>query len=270
MQRLNISELDRLLHIPNPKDETIFGVIGRMDVLLDLFKKDKRYDELVPFLKTYYFVTKAAAERYIQKRHSFVNIREYETLDIYFASLYFKALHAYLTEGVYATPWKTYFDYCHTKGGIPFLQMILGINAHINADLYTALTDLHYTQEKDFFTVNDILKEVIPEVMNFMIFSEFDIFSAGSLVMKKFFASQFHTVIGKWRTQTWENAMYRKHERFTAIQNERIYLNIAQQTEQIGSQLIHDFESITDLPILPELIDALHGPMVADLLGKHT
>src|SRR5438046_3520709 len=166
MHRLNSSELHRLLYIPDPKKETIFGVIGRMEVLISLFEKEERFRGFLPFLKTYYFVTKAAAEKYIQRRHFFWDIREYERLDVYFASLYFKPLSAYLRKGVYDTPWKAYFDYCARDGGIPFLQMILGINAHINGNLYTALVDLRYTHTRDFFLVNDILQEVFPDVIH--------------------------------------------------------------------------------------------------------
>src|SRR5437016_5673531 len=100
MHRLNTSELHRLLSIPNPKDETIFGVIGRMEVLLDLFERNEQYHSLLPFLKTYYYVTKASAEKYVQRRHFFWSLRDYETLDVYFASLYFKPLLAFLVEGI--------------------------------------------------------------------------------------------------------------------------------------------------------------------------
>lgn len=256
MQRLNTSELRRLLHIPDPRKETIFGVIGRMEVLLDLFEKEQRFHSLRPFLKTYYFVTKAAAEKYIQRRHFFSNLRDYETLDVYFASLYFNPLSAYITKGMYDTPWRTYFTYSHKENGIPFLQMLLGINAHINANLPTALVDLNYKHQRDFFLVNDILQEVFPDVIHFMVFSEHDIFSIGGLVVKKFFLSQFHNVIEKWRSEAWVNARYSKSR------YEKSYERITEITEQIGLKLIRDFENLAVLPSVPELLDRLNGPSV--------
>lgn len=268
MHRLNTSELHRLLDIPDPGRETIFGVVGRMAVLLEIFEKEERFHSLLPFLKTYYFVTKAAAEKYIQRRRFFSNIREYEVLDVYFASLYFKPLSLYLREGKYATPWKAYFDYCSRKDGIPFLQMLLGINAHINGNLYSALVDTHYTHERDFFLVNDILQEVFPEVIHFMVFSEHDIFSAGGLIMKKFFLSEFHTVIERWRSEAWVNAYYTRVTHFRRKKDERHYERLAQKTEQIGLKLIHDFEDLSVLPTLPELLSQLHVPSLA--VGQRT
>ena len=260
MSRLNITELQRLLHIPDPEKESIFGVVGRMEVLLDIFENEPHYHSLIPFLKTYYFVTKKAAEKYIEKKHFFQDLRDYEVLDVYFASLYFEPLSGFLIERSYDTPWKAYFDYCSRDDGIPFLQMLLGINAHINGNLYTALVDLKYPHERDFFLVNDILQEVFPEVISFMAFSEHDIFSAGGLVLKKFFQSEFHTVIEKWRSEAWANAYYRRAKKLTSQKDTELYRHITEKTEQIGQKLIGDFENISLLPILPELIGSLHGP----------
>jgi len=71
MYTKDTSEMSRLLRIANPHNATIYDVVGRMEVLLDIFTKDRRYHSLLPFLKTYYLVTKAAAEKYSQKKHFF-------------------------------------------------------------------------------------------------------------------------------------------------------------------------------------------------------
>lgn len=260
MNKMNKAELRRLLTITNPERETIFGVIGRMEILLDMFQKEQTTRSFLPFLKTYYFVTKAAAEKYIQKKHFFLNIREYEILDIYFASLYFKPLHAFLVENKYNVPWQTYFIYCNKKAGIPFLQMLLGINAHINANLYTALVDLKYKNQRDFFLVNDILQEVFPEVIHFMAFTEHDIFSAGGLILKKLYLSEFHTVIEKWRSEAWANAYVRQTKHDSKGKSEYSYSHIAHKTEEIGKKLIYDFETLSILPTLPEVIHNLKAP----------
>ena len=251
LPELNNAQLERLLIIPDPKKETIFGVVGRMEVVLGLFEQHERLYGLMPFLKTYYFVTKAAAEKYFEKKHYFTNLREYETLDIYFASLYFKPLLTYLTKGKRVTPWKTYFDYCSKSDGVPFLQMLLGINAHINADLWKALIDLDYKDEKDFFLVNDVLQDVIPEVIHYMVFSEHDFYSVGGLVMKNFFLSEFHTVIERWRSEAYLLARF---PRYAGVKTGK---QIAIQTEAIAKELISEFSSVSVLPVVTQAVDRL-------------
>lgn len=246
-------ELKRLLFIPDPSSETIFGVVGRMEVLLGLFEKEEEYHSLMPFLKTYYFVTKAAAEKYFQKKHYFTNLRAYETLDVYFASLYFKPLFIFLTRGEHVTPWKTYFDYCSKLNGVPFLQMILGINAQINADLYKALVYLKYKDEKDFFLVNDILQEVIPDVIKFMVFSEHDIYSIRGLVMKDFFLTEFHTIIERWRSEAYMRVRFPKHA------GGHTYKEIAAQTEKIAAELVSDFASVSVMPVITRAVERLEN-----------
>jgi hypothetical protein len=243
MHKLNATQLSRLLSIPDPRKETIFGVIGRMEVLIDLFTREERLHPFLPFLKTYYFVTKAAAEKYINRKHFFWSLRDYEILDVYFATLYFTPMLRFLLGEKIHTPWETYFHYCQKKSGIPFLQMLLGINAHINGDLYSAIVDLDYRHEKDFFMVNDILQEVIPEVTAYLVFKEHDLLSTPGLVMKDFFLSEFHVVIEKWRSEAWINAQQKGNKK-------RMDSLVFGRTESLGKSLQHDFEKGVAVPFL--------------------
>ena len=125
----------QVLQIKDLKSETIFDVIGRMEVLLEYFKSKPRHKNLVPFLETYYLITKAVAEKQLKHPKFFRDPKSLGKLDVDFANLYFKPLKIYLETGRTVKPWQKYFEYCEQKNGLPFLQMFLGMNAHINADL---------------------------------------------------------------------------------------------------------------------------------------
>lgn len=196
--------LRKLLTIENPKTETIYTIIGRMEVLLKHFKDNKDMNSLAPFLETYLLVTLAVAEKYNLKKSFFKDFKSIEKLDVYFASLYFKPVLEYIENNNSIRPWQTYFKYISNSRGIPFLQILLGINAHINADLYTAISRLKYSNEKDYFLVNDILLEVIPDVMKILI-KKHDLLGFGSIIFKDFIVNEFHQVIEKWRSEAWAN-----------------------------------------------------------------
>jgi hypothetical protein len=247
MRTLSGSQLRHVLLIPDPKQETIFGVVGRMETLIGIFEGDERYHGLLPFLKTYYFVTKASAEIYVKKKDFFRSLRDYEILDVYFATLYFTPLLRFLTDGKHEPPWKTYFDYVRKPDGKQFLRLLLGVNAHINGDLCKAVVDLNYRHERDFFLVNDILLAVIPKVTQYMVFSEHDLFSASGLVFKDFFRSEFHNVVEKWRSEAWAQATcHGKNGIRSAHKN----------AERIGVSLLSDFENRAALPFLIHSLSA--------------
>src|SRR3989344_1197886 len=140
-------------------NDTIFSVLGKMDVLLDYFKHEHHYKSLVPFLETYYLVTKRVALKSLENAHFFNDVQEMDRIDIRFAELYFTPLLAFLDNHAMPKPWNTYFKHCLSPHSKPFVQILLGINAHINADLPCALTELNYTNRKDFLAINKILEE---------------------------------------------------------------------------------------------------------------
>ena len=196
---LKILELDA-------EKENISGVIGRMESLLAYFKQNPEHGGLIPFLETYYLVTKKVVEKRMERDDYYTHPNDLERLDVVFASLYFQPLAEYLKTGRSNPPWTGYFSYCE-KGGIPFLSMLLGINAHINADLCATLVSLKYRHEKDYFLINNILNEVIPQIMHFLAFSSHDIFGLGGLIFRKIVERDFRKTVVQWRNHAWANAL---------------------------------------------------------------
>jgi len=244
--------LRKILLIKDLDNEDIFGIIGRMEVLLDYFKKKEKYNNLIPFLETYYLVSKSVAEK---NTKYYTNYKDLEKMDVYFASLYFKPLLTYLETGKCSKPWQNYFKYCK-EDGIPFVQMILGINAHINADLLMSLNKLNYKNRKDFFVINKILKEVTPKVMKFLAFEEHDVFGIGGLVFKKFVNQEFKNVIFNWRTKSWENSRYLSSKKKSITKEES---KIYDQTENISLEIIKIFEDLSIFKNISEVSKKLHN-----------
>lgn len=231
---MNKSRLHEVLTIKNQEKEKIVSVIGRMELLLEFFNENKKYHSLIPFLTTYYLVTKAVTAKYITHKHYFQKIEDLENLDVYFASLYFTPLLAFLESGVKHKPWETYFSYCTQPHSSPFLQILLGINAHINTDLYASLVHLEFNNQKDYSRINDILGEVLPQVMKFLFVSEHDFFGLGGIIFTRFIQREFHKVIVGWRKDAWANAMQ------TNAKNQRTYYRtIENDTESLASELIN-------------------------------
>lgn len=104
------SVLDSALALARPGKETIYGVLGRMEVLLDYFKQNERHHGLVPFLEVYYLVTKAVAEKRVLEEAFFDDFPSMERLDMHFASLYFRPLRRFLATGRPPRPWQRYFS----------------------------------------------------------------------------------------------------------------------------------------------------------------
>lgn len=247
----NKTQLQKLLVIANPKKETIYGVIGRMEVLLDIFAKHHELKTFTPFLKTYYFVTRACAEKYILYKRYFSHPKAYRVLDVYFASLYFTPLLAYLEEHECQKPWQHYYHYCLKDDGLPILQILLGINAHINTDLYTALVHLRYNYKQDFLLVNTILKEVTPDVVR-LLAQQHDIVGIGGMAFKKIITDEFKTVIERWRIEAWNNA-----QRTNPSQKEQDYHSIAISTEALAQQLIRNTNDIIHLKSITQSVAKL-------------
>lgn len=252
----NQLQLQRLLTIEDPSKETIFGVIGRMEILLDYLSTYPSEKNLVPFLKTYYWVTKQAAEKYILYKHYFWSLKDYEALDVHFASLYFKPLLLYLEKKEVHKPWKAYFEYCQKEKGLPLLQIILGVNAHINADLYQSVMDLDYKNKNDFFLVNSVLKEVVPNVIK-MLALEHDLVGISGLAFRDFVNDEFKNTIIRWREEVWDNASV------TNSRNKDFdYSKIAQNTERLAVDLVDSFSHIYHLSKLPDNIRKINQSSV--------
>ncbi|MEO6729083.1 MAG: DUF5995 family protein [Candidatus Dojkabacteria bacterium] len=239
-QKLN-PELSRLLTI-DLETETIFGIIGRMESLTDIFHKNSEYNHLIPFLKTYKAVTQGVEDHLTLEKNFYNNPRQMEKLDVYFASLYFFPLKQYLETGSEKSPWKVYFDFCESGPNIPFVQLLLGINAHINADLYTTLLKLDYIESEDFEKVNSILSELIPGIMSYLAFEEKDIYGLGGMVLKNLYANEFKNIIVRWSTDAWYNYKKSKEQGVDHTQK------IREQTEILADQIVILWQELLTKP----------------------
>src|SRR4051794_10601152 len=72
----NHRQLREVLTAEDWANESIFSVIGRMEVLLEYFEDQPKYHPLVPFLQTYYYVTKAIARSRLARRRFFHRVAE--------------------------------------------------------------------------------------------------------------------------------------------------------------------------------------------------
>ncbi|MFS8131145.1 MAG: DUF5995 family protein [Candidatus Dojkabacteria bacterium] len=224
-------EVSRLLTI-DLKKETLFGLIGRMESLKDLFYSQSEYNHLIPFLKTYIAVTRSVQNHLSINKNFYKEPRLMEQLDVFFASLYFSPLKQYLEKSIEKSPWKIYFDFCENGSDIPFIQLLLGVNAHINADLYTTLIKLDYEVEEDYMKINEVLAGLIPDIMKYLAFEERDIFGLGGMVLKDLYEKEFRNIIIRWRIDTWENFKKSKAE------GKDHTLKIRDQTEILATQIV--------------------------------
>lgn len=241
--------LSRILNLDSV--HSIYELMGRMEILLELFKTNERYYSLIPFTNTYYLVTKKVALKNLQDQEYYKDYNQMQKLDIYFASLYFKALRAYLITGELHTPWKVFFEYASHSSGYPFVQMLLGINAHINGDLPLTLLHTQYKFKEDFTKINDILLEVIPEVMSFLAFTEKDIWGMGAIVLSSFAQLEFRNVVVKWRNNAWNNfAVLKDNNSIKKVSH------LHHETERAASELI-DIMHVHKIINLPNFIKRL-------------
>jgi len=201
---MNTVNIKHLLTIQ--RDETIFSVIGRMEILIQYCKEIKRYHHLIPFLEAYVHITKQVAKKMVIHKHFFADTKLLQEIDIRFAKTYFEPMLVYIKTGRKMKPWVTYLTYSEKKHAIPFVSMLLGINAHINSDLCTTLVSMKYKQKKDFFIINDILLDALSEVLEFLVIREHDFLSLGGIGLRKFSRKEYRKTVGAWRTQTYKNA----------------------------------------------------------------
>ncbi len=217
-------------------EETILSLMGRMQLIVSFFKQHSQYHALLPFLYTYYLVTKMVAEKNIERYDYYRRPKKLEEVDLHFAHLYFQPLRTYVDCGEKPRPWHTYFTYCEQENGVPFVQMLLGINAHINADLSLSLVETDYREKQDFKQINAVLQEVIPAVLNFLAQDEHDVFGLGGLVFQRRVREEFKRIIVSWRSQAWRNA-----EKLRSDPKAEQELHM--QTEELGGQLCNIFNS---------------------------
>jgi hypothetical protein len=252
-----IKNLEELLSASDIEKESIYGIIGRMEVLMDIFKSDPRYHNLIAFHEVYYLVTKKVADYRYLKPNMFKDIDALNKFDVIFASLYFKPLKEFLMHSKSITPWETYFNYSKKDHTNHFVQMLLGINAHINTDLITALKISGYNNKDDFNAINGVLCEVLPEVMRFLLIKNHEIFAFGGIIFKDYFINEFHKTILIWRKSSWERAFSLDTNSYKVN-----YHRICQDTEEVGLKIIDIFGSILHLKHVNLSIEQLHNLII--------
>jgi len=154
-----MSELSELLEIEKESIESVAQTMRELRNFLE--KQDKT--SMLPFLDAYLKITEEVIEE--KRKNNFEQPERLSKLDIRFAELYFDAVQAYLIEEEKKEPWKTYFHYIEKEDSKPILELLLGINAHINADLTQVLREQDYHNLKDFRKINSILRRSLYPVM---------------------------------------------------------------------------------------------------------
>lgn len=92
-----------------------------------------------------------------------------EQLDVAFALRYLDAYHAYRKNEPASLSWVTAFEAARKRHLTLIQHLLLGMNAHILLDLSVAAAQVCpgnniHALEKDFMTINDVLKELIDEI----------------------------------------------------------------------------------------------------------
>lgn len=231
--------LTDVLQVHSQRSESIYSVVGRMQLLLDYCTGKTALRGFIPFLYTYYTVSKTVAQQGIVQPKYYHNPAALQELDVYFAQLYFKPFERFVTGATdKLTPWQSYFSYCQSGHGNAFLEMLLGINAHINADLPVSLFKLQYSEQADFNKINHILELSTPPVMAYLTVHYRNLIALGGLVLPQLTNDEFRKIVVVWRHQAWRNA--RKMTAKSFVQQRR---QLHQQTERVAHELIDIFHS---------------------------
>ena len=186
--------------------DNVSELLNKMDEFEQfLIENDK--ESFLPFLRAYMTITEKVQNRI----ESFNSPEALEELDLEFGELYFDAMEAYFTEGEKRQPWRTYLNYVEREDSRPLLELLLGINAHINADLSILIDEMDYREEQDFQKVNRILLEALyPVILDTAVTRK----DAESLA---FIGSGPLPFIGlkkiiKWRQNAWDSKNKDKNE----------------------------------------------------------
>jgi hypothetical protein len=161
---MTTSDMPEISDILDAEHKTVDSVTSAMRELR-VFLGENKYDSMLPFLDAYINITDGVTEW--KDEDKFNSPDELSELDTRFAQLYFDSVRQYIQYGEKQKPWRTYFDYIERNDSKPVLEILLGINAHINSDLTQALSEQQYTNISDFNRVNNILgRSLYPVLYN--------------------------------------------------------------------------------------------------------
>lgn len=223
------AELLPLLTIQDPNLETMASVARRLESLQSVFRAVPGCVGFIPFCEAYRLIAQGMAS--IPKKNAYHKLAELNRLNVIFISYYFRALQQFIQTGTAPLPWKTYFTYCQRPHGAPFLQMILGVNAHINGDLPHALAVAGYADTHDYHLMNQLLEGQVPAVLWFLAFIAGDRVAFGGVVFRRFAREEFHAIVTTWRLEAWLSAR--------ALETKTLApARLTTATEEVGQRLV--------------------------------
>jgi hypothetical protein len=184
------------------EDATIDDFVDTLEELKS-FLEDEGRESLLPFIEAYLRITSDVRD--LSEQGGFNDPEALEELDLKFGRLYLEPVRKYLEKDEKQEPWKNYLNYIEREDSIPLMELALGINSHINADLATAVRKTGYRQEKDFEKVNQILRKNLGPMLRHLAFRHRDPASIGVLSAPPL-AFKGLGRIERWRDLTWRNA----------------------------------------------------------------
>jgi hypothetical protein len=221
---MTTSDMPEVSDILDSEHKTVESVSSTMKELR-VFLEENNYDSMLPFLDAYISITDGVTDW--REEDKFNSPEELSELDIRFAQLYFDSVKEYIQSGEKNKPWRTYFDYVERQDSKPALELLLGINAHINSDLTQALSEQQYTNRSDFNKVNKILGRSLYPVLYNTAVQRKDIETLGYAL---FFPC---SLIGLRKIKGWRKSSYTRSTR------EGLDLRkIREETEQNAETLI--------------------------------
>lgn len=250
---MNTHQLSKYLTV-NIEEDTIIDIIGRMEVLLDHFNTHDDLKQYAAFLHVYQQVTKGVLVKSYNVDGYYKDYAAIEKLDILFAKYYFGPLRHYLIDDTPMHPWKKYFEYSEQNKTSAFVRLLLGINAHINADLCRTLTDLKYTEQDDFNKVNDILEGLIPQTMAYLAHHEHDYFGMGAAIVPELVKEEFKKVVVGWRNDAWNNSRVL----IATGAGDKEFAELYMKVEGLADRIIELFGSIKSYTNPTHFLDKLH------------
>lgn len=242
----NSYEIDSLKDLLNfdYKTEDIYSVQGRMRALIEYYKINSELACLRDFLKVYCLVTEKVVDSRFQQDKYFSNVRELNKLDVIFCHYYFRAVKEYVMHGATISPWVNSFR-ISSEHNAPFINVLMGINSHINGDLPICLLEMDFKSKSDFDKVSSILYAVIPSVLSYLAFERMDFYGAFGLLAKKFIEDEFNTLIVKWRSNAYNNYKKLKNSKNTS----KDIKFIKESTETISENIYNIFKNEVLNPI---------------------
>lgn len=224
--------------------EDIFSIQGRMRALNEYYKSHKELAYLRDFLRVYSLVTEKVVDSRFGKEKFFSNVDQLNKLDVIFCDYYFNAVEDYIFKGATRSPWVNTFR-ISSENNTPFVNVLLGINSHINGDLAVCLYKLNFRNKDDYDKVNAILNAVIPNILSYLAFERMDFLGTFGLFARKFIEKEFNRLIVKWRNDAFENYLKLKKSK----NPEKDIKLIRESTETISENIYNIFKSEIFNPI---------------------